>query len=68
MPMFGVVPGEEIRAVCARVLDGAEAFRKVGTILERLELRLGVRIVVGDVGTGMCFGNAQIGEQECHRL
>ena len=40
MAMAVVVPGEELLTVGARVFDGAEALREVGTVLERLELRL----------------------------
>lgn len=51
-----------------RVNEGAEAFGEVGTILERLELRLGERIVVRDVGPGMRRRDAQIGQEQRHRL
>ena len=47
-----VVPGEEVLAVGAGVLDRGEAAGEVGPVLEGLELRLGVGVVVGDVRAG----------------
>ena len=41
-----VVPAEEALAECSPILDGAKPFRKLGAVLERLELRFGVGIVV----------------------
>ena len=55
-------------AVGAGVLDAAEALREVGAVLERLELRLGVGVVVGDVRPAVGLGDAQIGEQGGDRL
>ena len=37
MAVLVVVPGEELAAEVAGLLDGIEAVRKVGTVLERLE-------------------------------
>ena len=48
--MLGVVPGEEGLAEGPGLLDDPEALRKLGPVLERLELRLGERVIVGDVG------------------
>ena len=45
-----VVPGKEVLAMGAGILDAAETLGEVGTIFERFELSLGVRIVIGDVG------------------
>ena len=45
--MFGVVPGEEDVPVGPRILDRAEALREAGAVLQRLELRLRERVVVG---------------------
>jgi hypothetical protein len=39
VPMLGVVPGEERLAEGPRRLDGGEPIRKLGPVLERLELR-----------------------------
>src|SRR3978361_790518 len=59
----GVVPSEERAAMSARVLDAAEACREVRTVLHRLELRLRVRVIVGDVGPAMAPGDIQLDEQ-----
>ena len=70
MPMLGVVPSEEGLAMRPRIFDRSEAVREVRTILEGLELRLGVRIVIGDVRTAMRLANLQIDQQsprEIHR-
>ena len=39
--VLGVVPGEEVAAVVAAVLDAAESLGETGAVFERLELRLG---------------------------
>ena len=62
--MLVVVPVEELAAERARVLDALEAFRELRPVLERLELRFGVGVVVGDVRPAVGLGDAQIGEQE----
>ena len=49
VPMFGVVPGEEVREMGTGIFECAKAFRKIGAVLERFEVRLGVRIVVRHV-------------------
>jgi hypothetical protein len=68
VPVHRVVPGEEGVAVCARVLDAAEACREVGPVLHRLELRLRVRVVVRDVGPAVALGDVQIDQQQGHWL
>src|SRR6266511_1141996 len=45
--MLVVVPGEEAAQMNARLLEALEALRKFGPVLERLELRLRERVVVG---------------------
>src|SRR5450631_514724 len=60
MPMHGVVPSEEGLTVSPRILDRAEAVREVRAVLEGLELRFGIRIVVRDVRTAMGFGDIEI--------
>src|ERR1019366_6223664 len=50
-----VVPREKSLAVCARVLDGAVALRKIRHVLESFEVALRVRIVVRDMGPTMGF-------------
>ena len=63
MPMLGVVPRKEVRAVRARVFDRPEALRKVRAVLESLELRFGIRIVVRHMRAGMGLRHAEIGEE-----
>ena len=50
MPVPGVVPREELAAEVLRLLDVAEAAGEAGVVLDRLELRLRVRVVVRDPG------------------
>ena len=47
--VLAVVPGEAIDAVGARVLDAAEALRKVRPVFQGLKTSLGERVVVRDV-------------------
>ena len=56
--MLAVVPGEEVATETAGMLEAAEALRKVGPELERLEVRFGVRVVVGHVWSRMGLGDA----------
>src|SRR3990172_6716551 len=58
--MFDVVPGEEDVAVGAGVLDRAEPRRESRPVLQRLELRLRERVVVGDVRAGMGLRDPQV--------
>ena len=51
-----VVPGEEFLAVRAGGLDRGEPGGEARPVLQRLELRLGVRVVVGDVRAGSGTG------------
>ena len=48
--VLGVVPAEEVLAEGSGLLDRGEAVREAGAVLQGLELRLGVRVVVRDVG------------------
>ena len=56
--MLVVVPSEEGLAEPARVLNGFEACREVGLVLQRFELRFRVRIVVADVRPAVALGDA----------
>ena len=58
--MRRVVPGEEGLAVGPRVFDAAEARREVRPVLHGFELRLGIRVIVGDVGPAMVLGDVQV--------
>ena len=66
--MFAVVPGKEILAKDATILDGAEAIGKTWTIFQRLKLRLGVRIIIGHMRAAVTLRDAEIGEQQRNRL
>lgn len=46
VPVLGVVPGEEALAERPRLEQAGERFGELGPVLQRPELRLGVRIVV----------------------
>ena len=59
-----VVPLKERLAKPASVLDGAEAIRKTWTVFQGAELAFRIRIVIGDMRTGMCFDHTQISQQE----
>ena len=61
--VFVVVPGEEPLAEGQGVFVGAEAVGEPGLVLGGLELALGVRVVVGDVGPAVALRKAEGGEQ-----
>lgn len=54
---------EEVDAVGPAVLDGAEALREVGPVLHGLELGLGERVVVRDVGPGVASWKSKLALQ-----
>ena len=66
--VFVVVPAEELLAVSASIFDRAEAIGEVGPVLQGLELRLGVRIVVRDVRPAVGLGDLQIDQQRGNGL
>ena len=66
MSVHRVVPGEESLAMCSCIFDATEAIREVGPIFERLELRLGVRIVIGDMRTAVALGYIKVDQQGGH--
>ena len=66
--VFVIVPVEELLAVCASVLDRAEAIGKVGSVLQGFELRLGVRIVVRDVRAAVGLGDIEVDEERSDGL
>lgn len=63
-----VIPLEEGTVVRDGRADVVETAREVGTVLERLELRLGERVVVGDVRPRVALRHAQVGEELRERL
>ena len=54
-----VVPVEEAPAELARLLDRVEPVRKLGPVLERLEVRLGVGVVGRGVRSAVGLGDAE---------
>ena len=61
MMMLGVVPREEPLTKTPGVLDATKAIWKLRPVLERFEVGLGERIVVGVVRPAVRFGDSQIG-------
>src|SRR5882724_2766040 len=59
-----VVPDEESMAKRSRLLDVIETLREVRSILQGLELRFRIRVVVGNVRSRMAPGHAQIGKEK----
>jgi hypothetical protein len=51
-----------------RYLCDTELTGEVWAALQGLELGLGVRVVVGDARAAVGLGDAEVGEQERHRL
>src|ERR1700735_2735737 len=66
--MVMVVPAEELLAMSASIFDRAEAIREVRPVLQGLELRLGVRIVIRDVRAAMGLGDLQVDQERGDRL
>ena len=64
--MLVVVPAEEGLAKPTSVFDRAEAIREAGSVFQGTELTFRIRIVVGNMGPGMCLGDAEVGEQQSH--
>src|SRR4051812_13272321 len=67
MAVLAVVPVEEVLAEGTRVFDGAETPGKLRSILERLEVRLRIRVVVGAVRSGVALGHPEVSQQQRHR-
>ena len=63
-----VVPPEEALAEAASVFLAAEATGKLRPVLERLELALGKRVVVGHMGATVRFRHTQRGHELGHRV
>jgi hypothetical protein len=56
--VLGVVPGDEALAQAAGLLDRAEAFGELGSVLQGLELTSRGRAVIGGMRPAMGFGDA----------
>ena len=52
-----VVPGEQLREECTRILEGAEALGHFGSVLEGLERGLGEGVVVRDARSAVTRGD-----------
>ena len=63
MAVLGVVPGEERPAEGDGGGNVFEAAREAGVILQGLELRLGERVVVADLGAAQRAGDPEVGEE-----
>jgi len=60
--VFVVIPGEEVLAEAAGILNGAEAIQIAGPVLHGFELGFGEGVVFGNMRTAMSLDDAQIGE------
>ena len=60
--MLGVVPGEERSAEVGGRGDVGEAPGEAGMVLQGLELGLGERVVIGDLGAAQRARHAEVGE------
>src|SRR5213594_4227036 len=66
--MLGVVPGEELTAKRSPILHGSKPVGEAWAVLEGLELRLRVRVVIGDVRPREGLRDAEVGEEHADRL
>ncbi len=64
MVVLMVIPGKEVLAKAAGILDRAETVRVSRTIFHGFEVRFRKWVVVGDVRTAMSPDDAQVGEQQ----
>ena len=68
MPMLVVIPGVKGATERSSFDHVGERRWEFGLILDRLEQRFDVRIIVGHVGPRMALGYAKIGEHERNGL
>src|SRR5450759_1295611 len=68
VPVLVFVPAEEGLTVHASRFDRGEAGGEVGPVLQRLELGLGVWVVIAHVRSGVGLGDPEVGEQQGDRL
>src|SRR4051812_7225902 len=64
MVMVLIVPGEEAAAEVLGVLDAAEPAGKFRLVLQRLEVGLRERVVIGRVGPAVRPGDAEVGQHQ----
>lgn len=58
-----VIPGEELLAETAAILNRTKAVRVFRAILHGFEVGFGERVVIGDVRTAVSLNDAEIGKQ-----
>src|SRR5580704_16179182 len=63
-----VIPAKEEQAERARILDGTETIRELRPVLHGPELGFGEWVIIGDIGTRVSLGDAQITEQLSNQL
>lgn len=56
-----VVAGEDALAEGAGMVNGAEAVRRLGTVFQGAAVTFRGRTVAGDMQTGACLGDAEVG-------
>ena len=59
---------EKLLAESAAVLDATEAIRKIRAVLHGAKLAFRIRIVVGNIGSAVAFGDTQVGHQKSDRF
>jgi hypothetical protein len=68
MVVLPVVPVEKGNTEGTGVFDGTKTGRKLRSILEGLELRFRIWVVIARMGTTMGLRDPQIGQEKGHRL
>ncbi len=63
MAVLGVIPREERPAKSDGLIDVGKAAGEPGMVLQGLELRLGERIIIGDLGATQRARDPKVGEQ-----
>lgn len=63
-----VVPGKKRLTVRPCILNASKAFGELRAVLHRLELGLGERVVIRDMGAAVALGHLQIQQQAGHGL
>ena len=68
MTVLFVIPAKENLTKVPRILNGTKPLRKRWTIFQRLELGFGIRIIIADMGSAVCFGYSQISKEMSNDL
>ena len=64
MMVLVVVPGEEVLAEAAGILNGTEAVRVTGPVLHGFEVRFRERVVVRNMRPAVRLDHSEIGQQQ----